>query len=113
MAVDFEIICCMNFTWTNPNYPEGAVRVELHISGSEGTCLHGLIEEIAEPFDVSSHLDDTVVIYTSTKKTQEVLHTLYEVLKVRHPNIVGRKDGIYFNNGVVYFEDCEVWVKPD
>ncbi len=96
--------------WTPPNFPEGAVRAELRISGSEATCdyLHDLIEEIAEPFDVSSHLDDTVVIYTSTKKAQEVLHTLYEVLKVRHPNLVGRKDGIYFNNDVVYFEDCEV-----
>jgi len=39
----------MNF-FTNPNYPEGAVRAELHISGSEDTCeyLHDLIFEIAE-----------------------------------------------------------------
>ncbi len=100
--------------WTNPNYPEGAVRAELHISGSEKTCdyLYDLIVEIAEPFDVSSHLDDTVVIYTSTKKAQEVLHMLYEVLKLKHPTFVGRKDGIYFNNGVVYYDDCEISVLP-
>ena len=39
-----------------------------------------------------------------------ILQTLYEVLRVKHPNLVGRKDGIYFNNDVVYYEDCEVWV---
>ncbi len=96
-----------------PNYPEGAVRSELNISGSEDTCeyLYDLIVEIAEPFDISSHLDDTVVIYTSIKKALEVLHTLYEVLRVKHPNLVGRKDGIYFNEGVVYCEDCKVWVQ--
>ncbi len=101
----------MNF-WKNPNYPEGAERAELHISGSEDSCdyLYNLIVEIAEPFDVSSHLDDTVVIYTSIKKAKDVLHTLYEVLSIKHPNLVGRKDGIYFNNGVVYFKDCEIYV---
>ncbi len=84
----------------------------MRLSGIENTgeYLHDLIVETAEPFDVSSHLDDTVVIYTSTKKAQEVLHTLYEVLKVRHPNLVGRKDGLYFNNDCLYFKDCEVWV---
>ncbi len=45
----------MDYFWKNPNYPEGAVRAELHISGSEDTCnyLHDLIEEIAETFDNS------------------------------------------------------------
>ncbi len=34
--------------WSNPNHHEGAVRVEWHISGSEATSLHNLIEEIAK-----------------------------------------------------------------
>ncbi len=96
--------------WTPINYSNGLVRAELRISGSEETYLYDLIVEIAEPFQVSSHLDDTVVIYTSTKKAREVLHTLYEVLKLKHPTFVGRKDGIYFNNGVVYYDDCEISV---
>ncbi len=55
--------------WTNPNYPEGAVRVELHISVSEDTYLHDLIEDIAEPFDSWEEPDG----FTHHQKLQRML----------------------------------------
>jgi hypothetical protein len=50
--------------WTNSNHPEGAMRAELHISGSEDTCLHDLIEETAKPSGRCDEADEMVLIKT-------------------------------------------------
>ncbi len=54
----------MEYFRKNPNHPEGVVRTELHISGSEETCnyLHDLIVEIAGPYDSWDEPDGYILI---------------------------------------------------
>ncbi len=102
----------MGFTLTPLNFPEGAVRAELHIAGSEATCedLHDLLEEIAEPFNSQQEPDGFVLIYTSPEAAKDALSKLYDKLYHRHPELIGHPDGVTIEDGVLHFKDCEVLV---
>ncbi len=57
--------------WTPPPFPEGTLRTELHLSGSEKTFLHDLIVKIAEPSDSWEEPDGFVLTYTSPEATKD------------------------------------------
>ncbi len=96
--------------WTPPPFPEGTIRTELHISGSEDNYLHDLIEKIAKPFDSWEEPDGLVLIYTSPEAAKDALSKLHDKLYNLHPELIGHPDGVMIEDGVLYFKDCEVWV---
>ncbi len=100
----------MDYFWTNPNYPEGAVRAELHISGSEDTYLHDLIEDIAKPFDSWEEPDGFVLIYTSPEAAKDAFNKLHDKLYNLHPELIGHPDGVTIEDRVLNFKGCEVWI---
>ncbi len=106
-----KIICCLKF-WTPRNYPEGTIRTELHMSGSEKTCdyLHDLIEDIAKPFDSWEEPDGFVLIYTSPEAAKDALSKLHDKLYNLHPELIGHPDGVTIEDGVLNFKGCEVFV---
>ncbi len=91
--------------WTPPPFPEGTIRTELHISGSEDTYLHDLIEEFAEPFDSWEEPDGLVLIYTSPEAAKDALSKLHDKLIELYPDEV-----FVDEEAVLYYKDCELFV---
>ncbi len=104
----------MDFMWTPPNFPDDAVRAELHISGPEEVVkyLYDLITDIEEPF--TSHegeLDGYIFVYTSKELAQQVFDRLHERLQGLHPGLIGHPEGVNVeDDNVLYFKECEVYL---
>ncbi len=87
------------------------MRAELHISGSEDTCLHDLVVEIAEPFNSWEEPDGFVLIYTSPEAAKDAFNKLHDKLYNLHPLLIGHPDGVTIEDDVLHFKGCEVWIK--
>ncbi len=86
MAVEF---CCMR---TPTNFPEGTIRTEISISGTEETnqLLFDLIAEIEEPFDsYEAGFDEVILVYTSPEKANRAFNGLYRRLCGLYPWLIG------------------------
>ena len=101
------ILCRM---WASPNFPDDAVRTELHLSGPVQIAkyLHDLILEIKTPFDSYEEPYGYIFVYTSPDHTQEVFKRLYNKLYLRHPDLIGLPEGVSIEDGVLCFKGCEV-----
>ncbi len=101
--------------WTPPNFPEDAIRTELHLSGSPETIdfLRNLIVEIDCGVDHYSTEEDMMLfVYSSPEIAQSLLGQLYEKLCAIHPDLIGHPAGVSFDSEaqVLYFKKCEVFV---
>ncbi len=102
----------MNFMCTPANFPDNAVRAELHLSGPADTAkhLHDLIVEIETPFDSYEESDGFVLIYTSPDIAKKVFNKLHDTLYKKHPELIGHPDGFFVEDDILYFRGCEIFM---